>query len=104
MRAAILLLLWVCWIGWGGRDSRAAEATPTVLTKMTDGTKRFVSSTTNMFAPKKHVTRKSGTTAIHRAKVPERPKQGFFQQLFKPEPPPPPKTVKEWMSLKQVHP
>jgi hypothetical protein len=29
---------------------------------------------------------------------------GFFQSLVTPEPPAPPKTIKEWMSLQQIHP
>lgn len=78
--------------------------TPQVVTKMTDGTKRLVSNTTNIFTPGKTTTRKSGTTGIEIAKKPPQEKQGFFKSMFNPEPPPPPKTIKEWMSLKQIHP
>jgi hypothetical protein len=78
--------------------------TPQVVTKMTDGTKRLVSNTTNVFTPSKTTTRKSGTTGMEIAKKPPQEKQGFFKSMFNPEPPPPPKTIKEWMSLKQIHP
>ena len=78
--------------------------TPQVVTKMTDGTKRLVSNTTNIFTPGKTTTRKSGTTNVEKAKKPPQEKQGFFKSMFNPEPPPPPKTIKEWMSLKQIHP
>lgn len=78
--------------------------TPQVVTKMTDGTKRLVSNTTNIFTPGKTTTRRSGTTNVEKAKKPPQEKQGFFKSMFNPEPPPPPKTIKEWMSLKQIHP
>jgi hypothetical protein len=79
--------------------------TPQVVTKMTDGTKRLVSNTANVFTPgKTTTTRKSGTTGFVKAQKPPQEKQGFFKSMFNPEPPPPPKTVKEWMSLKQIHP
>jgi len=81
-----------------------SKGTPQVVTKMTDGTKRLVSNTANIFKPGTTTTRRSGTTNVETAKKPEQEKQGFFKSIFNPEPPPPPKTVKEWMSLKQIHP
>jgi hypothetical protein len=39
-----------------------------------------------------------------RPKSSKQEKPGFFKSLFQPEPPPPPKTIKEWMSLKRVQP
>ncbi|MEX0678195.1 MAG: hypothetical protein WD063_14020 [Pirellulales bacterium] len=78
--------------------------TPPVFTKMTGGTKRFVSGTKNLFVAKKPPAKKRGVTATHRAARAEPPKQGFFQRWFNPEPPPPPRTVEEWMSLEQIHP
>lgn len=98
------------WFGLGkdeaSADAKTTEAskTPQVMGKMTGGTKRLVSNTTGLFKPKTVTTRKSGLTGVKKAKKYEEPKPGFFQSLFHPEPPPPPKTIKEWMSLKQIHP
>jgi hypothetical protein len=68
------------------------------------GPLRLLASTTGFFKPKTVTTRKSGLTGVQKAKRTEQPKQGFFKSMFNPEPPPPPKTIKEWMSLKQIHP
>jgi hypothetical protein len=65
---------------------------------------RLVASPISIFKPKTVTTRKSGLTGVQKAKKTEQPKQGFFKSMFNPEPPPPPKTIKEWMSLKQIHP
>jgi hypothetical protein len=104
------------WFGLGNDKSKVVAKTtnvpgtsgtlktPRVVTKMADGTKRLASSTTSMLSPKKITTRKSGTTSIERAKDTKEEKPGFFKSLFHSEPPPPPKTIKEWMSLKQIHP
>jgi hypothetical protein len=104
------------WFSFGKDKSKAqakttsasgtskSSKTPQVVTKMTDGTKRLVGNTTSVFKPSKPTTRKSGTTNIEIAKKPPQEKQGFFKSLFNPEPPPPPKTIKEWMALKQIHP
>lgn len=102
------------WFSFGKDKARAKTTnasgtsksikTPQVVTKMSDGTKRLVSNTTNIFTPGKTTTRKSGTTNVEKAKKPPQEKQGFFKSMFNPEPPPPPKTIKEWMSLKQIHP
>ena len=103
------------WFGLGGKEvasaspkkdanATTASKTPQLLSKMTGGTKRLVSNTTGMFKPKTVTTRKSGLTGVQKAKKPEQPKQGLIQSMLHPEPPPPPKTIKEWMSLKQIHP
>ena len=64
---------------------------------MVDGTK-------NMFSSKKKAPKKvTGTTGIY-TMHPKQEEPGFFHKLFHPEPPPPPKTIDEWMSLKQIHP
>lgn len=85
--------------------SKRTESKPTVITKMTNSTKRLVSNTTNKLTPKKNAaTKKSGTTAVYPKQTNKDEKQGFFKSMFNPEPPPPPKTVKEWMQLKQIHP
>lgn len=86
------------------RTAGGSSKMPAMVTKMTGGTKRLVTNTANKLSPKKTTTRKSGTTGLVRAKDPREEKPGFFQSLFHPEPPPPPKTIKEWMSLKQIHP
>jgi hypothetical protein len=96
------------WFGSGTGDksktTAKASKSPTVVAKMTDGTKRLVSNTTGIFKPKTVTIRKSGLTGTKNPKKSEPEKQGFFQSIFHPEPPPPPKTIKEWMSLKQIHP
>ncbi len=85
--------------------SAAASKSPAVMSKMTDGTKRFVNSTKSMLMPKKPTTtRKGGVTAVHK-KNPPPEQQGFFKSLFQPAPKPQqPRTIKEWMALKQIHP
>jgi hypothetical protein len=86
-----------------GHDS-AAMAKPAVVTKMTNGTRRLVSNTKNMLMPSKPATvRKSGTTAIHKKNATEN-KPGFFKSWFAPQPPQTPRTIKEWMALKQPKP
>jgi hypothetical protein len=95
------------WFGSGSGDKPKASAktkSPTVVANLTDGTKRLVSSTTGIFKPKTVTIRKSGLTGTKNPKKSDPPKQGFFQSMLHPEPPPPPKTIKEWMSLKQIHP
>jgi hypothetical protein len=74
------------------------------LTKASAGTKRFVANTKNLLSFKKSPpTKRTGTVATHSAR-PKKDEPGFFHRLFNPEPPPPPKTIEEWMSLKQIHP
>ncbi len=75
-----------------------------MIGKMTDGTRRLVNGTKSMLLPKKQQpVRKSGTTAIHKKNA-EPPKQGFFHSWFHSEPPQTPRTMREWMALKQVQP
>ncbi len=94
------------WPGIGASKPKAASSpkSPQGIARITAAPKRFVSSTKNMLTPKKNVTRKSGTTGIQRAKSSRDEKPGYFKSLFTSEPPPPPKTINEWMSLKQIHP
>ena len=84
-------------------NTKGANNTPTVFAKMSSGTKRFVNSTKSIFSPKKSSSKSShsATGLVSRHKPPE---PGFFHKLFHPEPPPPPRTIDEWMSLKQIHP
>jgi hypothetical protein len=102
------------WLPFSDSASKAAKtkkvssnsSTPSVVTNLSNGTKHFVTSTKNILTPKKQPSvRKSGTTGMQVAKD-SKPadKPGFFKSMFHPEPPPPPKTIKEWMSLKQIHP
>jgi hypothetical protein len=87
-------------------DARGKGEPPTVMARMTSGTKRFVSNTKNLFVPKKSEPARPKTTSI-RARQSARDQYetpGFFYRLFHPEPPPPPQTIDEWMSLKQIHP
>jgi hypothetical protein len=99
------------WLGFGKSKAQTAKTTnvsqtsaPQVFTKMGDGTKKLVSNTKNLFVAKKPPVKKRGVTATHRAAKPEVPKQSLFKRMFNPEPPPPPRTVGEWMSLEQIHP
>jgi hypothetical protein len=125
IRSILALVLWcslacqpafarspLTWLGMGQDKSPAARTrevsqssrTPAVFAKMSDGTKRLVGNTKKLFVPAKPPVKRRGVTATHPARRPEPPKQSFFKRLFNPEPPPPPKTVNEWMSLKHVHP
>lgn len=99
------------WFGLG-KSSSGAKTTKVSSTKnsgmlsgVTNGTKNLVNGTKAVFTPKKKPSvRKGGTTAIHPAKKTPTEKQGFFSSLVNPQPPPPPKTIKEYMELKQIHP
>lgn len=110
--AAAELLSPSTWFG-GGKTTLSSKPAPKnsllkappVVGRMTDGTKRLLSSPTSLFKKTKpKQVKTSGATKITKAKRTEPEKQGFFKSLFNPEPPPPPKTIKEWMSLEQIHP
>jgi hypothetical protein len=45
-----------------------------------------------------------GCAPLAQPKNSKQEKPGFFKSLFQPEPPPPPKTIKDWMSLERVQP
>lgn len=100
-----------CWLGCCRHDAQPVgttnvantSKTPPVFARMTSGTKRFVTGTKNLFVAKKPAAKKRGVTATRRAARPAPPKQGFFKRWFNPEPPPPPRTIEEWMSLEQIH-
>jgi hypothetical protein len=96
------------WFGGGNKSSATIternKKGPGVMSQMADSTKRVLTYPTSKLAPKKKPVKKTGTTAIIKAKRPEPEKQGFFKSMFAPEPPPPPKTIREWMSLKQIRP
>lgn len=100
------------WFGFGAKQTSDAKLTTAansgknapVLTKVSDGTKSFFTSTKNMFSSKKG---KSSPPNGFTSQYTTRKKQaepGFFKKLFYPAPTPPPKTVEEWMSLEQVRP
>ena len=75
-----------------------------IISSFSRGTKKLVSSPTSLLTSKKQTAiRQSGTTGLLSSK-PKQEKPGFFKSLFHSEPPPPPKTIKEWMKLKQIHP
>lgn len=100
------------WFRGGGKTTLSSKPNPKgsllkappVVGKMTNGTKRLLTNPTSIFKPKPKQVNKSGTTKVTKAKRSEPGKQGFFKSMFNPEPPPPPKTIKEWMSLEQIHP
>lgn len=100
------------WLGFGSHKSGAVATTnvsrtsktPQAFAKMTSGTKRFFTNTKSLFVAKKPPAKKRGVTATRRAARPEPPKQNIFKRLFNPEPPPPPRTVEEWMALEQIRP
>lgn len=102
------------WLPFSGSASKGARtkkvasnsSSPSVATNLSKRTKHFVTSPKDIFTQKKQPSvRKSGTTGLQVAKD-SKPadKPGLFKSMFHPEPPPPPKTIKEWMSLKQIHP
>ncbi len=76
---------------------------PAVLTKMGSSTKRLMANTKNLLTFNKSNT-KANTPTVGYSTQTQHKEPGFFYKLFHPEPPPPPQTVKEWMSLEQVHP
>ena len=105
-----------CWCPWrSSAETVSLNEVPThtvarktpakstsLATKMSNSTKRLASNTKDMLTPKKSSSR--DTKVVQSSKTSREQKPGFFKSMFSPEPPPPPKTIKEWMSLKQVHP
>ncbi len=84
-------------------DSGQGTQTTAVFNKVGSGTRRFIANTRDLFT----FGKPSGAPASAGGKYAFRSspkKPGFFYKLFHPEPPPPPKTVDEWMSLEQIHP
>ena len=89
------------------RNVSAAGSKPSMMTNITNAPKRFVSSTKTLLSPKKSQSAPAKrSTASSRVSSKSNPPQspGFFKSLFSPEEPPPPKTVGDWMKLKQVRP
>ncbi|HEY2893064.1 MAG TPA: hypothetical protein VGJ16_02580 [Pirellulales bacterium] len=96
--------LHAAWLTGGDESTKKSRGnSDSGLNNMTSPM-HLVASPMSIFKPKTVTTRKSGLTGVQKAKKTEQPKQGFFKSMFNPEPPPPPKTIKEWMSLKQIHP
>lgn len=110
--AAAELLSPSTWFGGGGKTTLSSKPTtkssllkaPPVVGRMTSGTKRLLSTPTSIFKSKPKPVKKSGITKVTKAKRTEPEKEGFFKSIFNPELPPPPKTIKEWMALEQIHP
>jgi hypothetical protein len=103
----------LAWLGIGRKSETQgaritsvskSQQTPTVLTKISQAPRQLVNNTKNLFVSKKQPSRKGASTVIKRQPRTEQKQPGFFKQLFRPEPPPPPRTVEEWMSLEQIHP
>lgn len=84
-------------------DTGTGVKSPAVLTKVSSGTRRFVTGTMNLLSFKS-AARKQNPSPATRAIQPDHKQPGFFYKLFHPAPPPPPKTIDEWMSLEQIHP
>ncbi|MGD9721629.1 MAG: hypothetical protein AB7O59_05925 [Pirellulales bacterium] len=106
---------WCPWGCCGGQSASAAPVTnvantgqgvrsPAMITKVGTSTKRLVTNTKNLLTFNKPLSaKKAGTSAMTVGRPPYK-EPGFFYKLFHPEPPPPPRTIEEWMSLKQIHP
>jgi hypothetical protein len=88
------------------KKTASKPSKPGVVKNLSNGTKSLMTNTKNALTPKKTTTVKksgsSGKKASNNPKTPDKP--GFLDSMIHPEPPPPPKTIKEWMSLKQIHP
>ncbi len=84
-------------------DTGRGVWSPAVFTKVSGGTKRFVDGTKNLLSFKKPAPKR--TLGLTGSPIGPKPKEpGFFYKLFHPAPPPPPRTIDEWMSLEQIHP
>ncbi len=84
-------------------DTGRSVRSPAVFTKVSTGTKRFVTGTKNLLSFKKPAAKRPPGSAKYSLRSNHK-EPGFFYKLFHPEPPPPPRTIDEWMSLEQVHP
>lgn len=99
------------WLCCGRHDSKTMQptnvsqtsASTPMLARMKGGTARFLTSTKNLFVANKPAKTR-GVTATYPASRPQPAKPGFFRRWFSSDPAPAPKTVKEWMSLEQIHP
>lgn len=105
---------WPSWCPFGSDGNHGGTSSPTsvadhgggspaVLAKMGTSTKRFVNNTKNLLSFNKSGTR-AATPTVGYSTHAQHKEPGFIYKLFHPEPPLPPQTVKEWMSLEQVHP
>lgn len=101
------------WFGGSGKTTLSPKPgpkssllkAPPVVGKMTSGTKRLLTSPTSLFKKTKpKQVKTSGVTKVTKAKRNESEREGFFKSIFNPEPPPPPRTIDEFMSLEQIHP
>lgn len=77
---------------------------PTLVTKMSNGTKRLVTGTKDLITPDKPPQKTQGLVAVRKADKPKPPQQSLLGRIFNPKPTPPPSTVSEWMALDQVKP
>jgi hypothetical protein len=110
----VALAAWPCWCPFGSCGASGGGASvvpvanqttyksPTVIAKMGYGTKKLMTNTKNLLTFNKSGNQNTMTAGYSTRTKHKEP--GFFYKLFHPEPPPPPQTVKEWMSLEQIHP
>jgi hypothetical protein len=111
----VALAAWPCCCPWGSCGASGGEASvvpvanqtayksPTVIAKMGYGTKKLMTNTKNLLTFNKSADNQNTMTAGYSTRTKHK-EPGFFYKLFHPEPPAPPQTVKEWMSLEQIHP
>jgi hypothetical protein len=111
----IALAAWPSWSPLGSDNTSGGEVSvvpvanatayksPTMIGKMSHGTKKLMTNTKNLLTFKKSAANQNTMTAGYTTRTKHK-EPGFFYKLFHPEPPPPPQTVKEWMSLEQIHP
>lgn len=84
-------------------DRGTGLQSPAVLTKVGSGTKRFMNGTMNLLSFKKPTEKRAAPQSKYSFRR-DNKQPGFFYKLFHPAPPPAPRTIKEWMSLEQIHP
>jgi hypothetical protein len=95
---------WFTLPGKAKSTSTSKPAPVRLANSFTNGTKSFVQNTANMFRPAKGTSVKSKPKTKQKQAPNKNDEPGFWSRLFNSEPPPPPRTVEEWMRLEQIRP
>ena len=82
------------------KSSSKTSKSPGMVSGVTSGTKKLLTSPTAMFSgDKKSSPPKSHAKATKKAEPKKGEKPGWFKSMFVKEETPPPRSIKEWMSL-----
>ncbi|MFH1267407.1 MAG: hypothetical protein ABIK89_16915 [Planctomycetota bacterium] len=90
------------------KSSRNKGKQPSTMEQLGTGTKKVVSTTTDLVTLKwllpKKTPAKPDNPSVNQWRKKEPPKKSFFDFLSPPKEPPPPQTLGEWMAQKRLEP